>query len=73
MTGITRNRATKNSDKVVGRDGSNSTTSQFCAVILAFKTFISEVSPAGRLNPCHSGSGATGNMEMFLGLGNKKA
>ena len=34
---ITRNWAAKNSDKVVGRDGSNSPAGQCCAVNLAFK------------------------------------
>ena len=38
MSGITRNWVTKNSDKAVGRDGSNSPAGQFCAVNLTFDT-----------------------------------
>ena len=71
MPGITRNWAAQNSDKVVGRDGSNSPAGQFSAVNLAFKTSVSEEPPAGRLDSSHSGSSsATGQHgKVFLRLG----
>ena len=49
MSAITRNLATKNSDKAVGPDGSNSPAGQFCAVNLAFQTSVGEESRARRL------------------------
>ena len=56
MPGITQNWATKTSDKVVRRDGSNPPAGHFCAVNLALTTAIREESPAGGLNASHSGS-----------------
>ena len=70
MSGITRNWATKNSDKVVGRHGSNSPAGQCCAVNLAFKNSVTEESPARRLDSSHSGSSSqVGNTGFFLRLG----
>ena len=74
MTRITRNRATKDSDKVVGRDCSNSPTGNFCAVDLALKTLVYEEAPVGRLDTSHSGTNPAGGQhgKLFFALGNRK-
>ena len=72
MTRITRKWATKNSDKVVGRDGSNSPAGRIGAVSLALKTSICEKSPAGRFDHCHTVSSSSAGRQqgdMFFRLG----
>ena len=68
---IPRDRAAQIPNKIVKRDGSKSPARQLRTVKVPFIATISEKSPAGRVNPSHSGSGAAGRKhgKSFLSFG----